>query len=127
MRLEQRNGRVDRHNQARDVFVFHFHTDEDADLQFLSRVAQKVETVREDLGSAGQVIDQAVLEHFTVSPLAPDELDLRVDRIQKASPERQDLGGRDAGREGRLPEGPGGPPRGGGGPRSRPGKAGPPP
>ncbi len=53
MRLEQRNGRVDRHNQARDVFVFHFHTDEDADLQFLSRVAQKVETVREDLGSAG--------------------------------------------------------------------------
>ncbi len=45
------------------------------------------------------MIDQAVLEHFTVSRLAPDELDLRVDRIQKASPERQDLGGRDAGRE----------------------------
>jgi hypothetical protein len=99
MRLEQRNGRVDRHNQARDVFVFHFHTDQDVDLQFLSRVAEKVETVREDLGSAGQVIDQAVLEHCTGNRLAPGELDLRVKRIQEVSPERLDLGGRDAGRE----------------------------
>ena len=99
MRLEQRNGRVDRHNQARDVFVFHFHTDEEADLQFLSRVAHKVETVREDLGSAGQVIDQAVLEHFTGGRLGPEELDLRIGRILQVSPERQDLGARDAGRE----------------------------
>jgi hypothetical protein len=99
MRLEQRNGRVDRHNQSRDVFVFHFHTDEDADLQFLSRVAEKVDVVREDLGSVGQVIDQTVLEHFTAARVAPEELDLRVDRIRGVSPERQDLTGRDAGRE----------------------------
>jgi hypothetical protein len=99
MRLEQRNGRVDRHNQARDVYVFHFHTDEDADLQFLSRVAEKVDVVREDLGSVGQVIDQMVLEHFTAARVAPEELDLRVERIRGVSPERQDLTGRDAGQD----------------------------
>ena len=75
IRLEQRNGRIDRHGQKgfvnedgeRLVFVYHFvaegykqrakenvssrASDLDADLEFLMRVAQKVETIREDLGS----------------------------------------------------------------------------
>ena len=33
MRLEQRNGRVDRHGQARDVTAFHFASDEDEDVE----------------------------------------------------------------------------------------------
>ena len=72
-RMEQRNGRVDRHGQKADqVDIHHFVTegyrkrqatgfsttasDLDADLEFLMRVAQKVETIREDLGSVGQVL-----------------------------------------------------------------------
>src|SRR5206468_693235 len=79
-RLEQRNGRIDRHGQKgwlnpkgeRLVFVYHFVckgykdrqrsgfsgrvADLDADLEFLMRVAQKVETIREDLGSYGTVL-----------------------------------------------------------------------
>src|SRR5262249_28007841 len=79
-RLEQRNGRIDRHGQEgfvaasgeRQVFVYHFvgrgykqrqksaelqrATDLYADLEFLMRVAQKVETIREDLGSYGAVL-----------------------------------------------------------------------
>ena len=72
-RMEQRNGRIDRHGQKSDrVRVFHFvsegykarqgrlfdvpASDLDADLEFLMRVAQKVETIREDLGSVGQVL-----------------------------------------------------------------------
>ncbi len=77
-RLEQRNGRIDRHGQKgflapngeRQVFVYHFvgegyrqhatfaprAADLDADLEFLMRVAQKVETIREDLGSYGTVL-----------------------------------------------------------------------
>lgn len=71
-RMEQRNGRVDRHGQKSDrVDIYHFvaagyqsrqnspHAaprDLDADLEFLMRVAQKVETIREDLGSVGQVL-----------------------------------------------------------------------
>ncbi len=72
-RMEQRNGRIDRHGQKADlVEVFHFvsqgfrarrnaglavpASDLEADLEFLMRVAQKVETIREDLGSVGQVL-----------------------------------------------------------------------
>lgn len=72
-RLEQRNGRIDRHGQkASIVEIFHFVSqgynnrqatmfDEkpselDADLEFLLRVAQKVEAIREDLGSYGAVL-----------------------------------------------------------------------
>ncbi|MFD4696703.1 DISARM system SNF2-like helicase DrmD [Streptomyces niveus] len=77
-RLEQRNGRVDRHGQrARQVDVHHFvpegwqgfdaaqdhRTDsgyEDGaledELHFLAVAARKTERIREDLGSAGEVI-----------------------------------------------------------------------
>ena len=58
-RLEQRNGRIDRHGQARDVTVFHFASDDDADLRFLSRVIGKVNDIREDLGSVGELFDAA--------------------------------------------------------------------
>lgn len=59
-RLEQRNGRLDRHGQARDVTIYHFISDEDADLKFLAHVVRKVETIREDLGSVGEVIESAI-------------------------------------------------------------------
>ena len=58
MRLEQRNGRVDRHGQARDVTAFHFTSDEDEDVKFLDYVVNKVDQVRDDLGSVGEVIDR---------------------------------------------------------------------
>ena len=78
-RMEQRNGRVDRHGQKSDqVLVYHFvgqgyserarrqfseHVaDLDADLEFLMRVALKVETIREDLGKVGMVIAEQVEE-----------------------------------------------------------------
>jgi ERCC4-related helicase len=73
-RMEQRNGRVDRHGQKADkVQVFHFVgkgykeranrqfsgtvSDMEADLEFLMRVTLKIETIREDLGKVGTVID----------------------------------------------------------------------
>ena len=90
-RLEQRNGRIDRHGQKgflaangeRQVLVYHFvgegykerqqaafsgkASELDADLEFLMRVAQKVETIREELGSYGTVladdVEQAMLGH----------------------------------------------------------------
>ncbi|MFF7872928.1 DISARM system SNF2-like helicase DrmD [Streptomyces californicus] len=76
-RLEQRNGRIDRHGQrANQVDVFHFvpegwqgftAADDDPDsqhedgtledeLHFLAVAARKTERIREDLGSAGEVI-----------------------------------------------------------------------
>ena len=58
-RLEQRNGRVDRHGQARDVTVHHFATDQDQDLRFLAHVIRKADEIREDLGSANELFDEA--------------------------------------------------------------------
>ncbi len=58
-RLEQRNGRLDRHGQARDVTVHHFVSDDDHDLSFLDLVVRKVDTIREDLGATGDVFDEA--------------------------------------------------------------------
>jgi len=74
-RLEQRNGRVDRHGQtAPEVLVHHcvsrgWHQagtsargSLEGDLDFLARVVNKVEQIREDLGSAGPVIASQVEE-----------------------------------------------------------------
>lgn len=58
-RLEQRNGRLDRHGQARDVTIYHFTSEDDADLAFVARVLNKVNDIREDLGSVGELFDAA--------------------------------------------------------------------
>ena len=78
-RLEQRNGRIDRHGQlAAEVLVHHCVSagwesasrgSLEGDLDFLARVVRKVEQIREDLGSAGPVIaaqiEQAMLGRRT--------------------------------------------------------------
>lgn len=75
-RMEQRNGRVDRHGQKADeVHIHHFVGrgfdtaritgkvgELEADLEFLMRAALKVETIREDLGKVGPVIATQVEE-----------------------------------------------------------------
>ncbi len=78
-RLEQRNGRIDRHGQkAKKVLIHHFvgkgyndresHMletavgDLEADLEFLMRAVRKVEAIREDLGKVGPVIAEQVEE-----------------------------------------------------------------
>jgi len=58
-KLEQRNGRLDRHGQARDVQIFHFASEQDADLKFLAHLVGKVDQIREDLGAVGEVLDEA--------------------------------------------------------------------
>ncbi len=58
-RLEQRNGRLDRHGQSRDVQVFHFASEDDADLKFMAHLIDKVDQIREDLGAVGELLDEA--------------------------------------------------------------------
>lgn len=68
-RLEQRNGRIDRHGQPSPVVeIFHFvGRDPDsntaaADADFLYRVAVKVNEIRSGLGSANPVIEEQIEE-----------------------------------------------------------------
>lgn len=64
VRLEQRNGRIDRHGQrAPEVFVHHFVYRNHEDSEFLKRIVEKVETIRADLGSVGAVIAENVRRH----------------------------------------------------------------
>lgn len=85
-RLEQRNGRLDRHGQARDVVVFHFASEQDDDLRFLARVVRKVETIREDLGSVSEVIDSGLRRRLIDGAAADNswgELDRAVDQRRR--------------------------------------------
>ena len=77
-RLEQRNGRVDRHGQRFAPLVHHFVPkgfaerlgrddwrrpgDLEGDLEFLAVAARKVEAIREDLGSVGPVLTAQIEE-----------------------------------------------------------------
>lgn len=78
-RLEQRNGRIDRHGQpAGEVLIHHFVSSQwrefkvsgrqpdpgslEGDLHFLAVAARKVNQIREDLGSAGPVIERQIEE-----------------------------------------------------------------
>ena len=76
-RMEQRNGRIDRHGQkSREVFIYHFvgadYVDQQTamtrpgnlsgDLEFLMRAAIKVQNIREDLGKVGPVIAAQIEE-----------------------------------------------------------------
>ena len=58
-RLEQRNGRIDRYGQARDVTIHHFLSDDDPDLHFLAHILRKANEIREDLGSVNELFDEA--------------------------------------------------------------------
>lgn len=99
-RMEQRNGRVDRHGQkAPKVEVFHFvgkgykeraksqfsgelkdASKLEADLEFLMRAAIKIETIREDLGKVGNVIAEQVEEAMLGRRTA-----LQTEKIEKES------------------------------------------
>lgn len=60
-RLEQRNGRIDRHGQkAAEVLIQHFVHANRADSHFLRTVVEKVETMRHDLGSVAAVIEKSI-------------------------------------------------------------------
>jgi hypothetical protein len=77
-RLEQRNGRIDRHGQRQpEVLIHHFVGagyrdlpdsadisvgELEADLEFLMHAVRKVERIREDLGRVGSVIAEQVEE-----------------------------------------------------------------
>lgn len=77
-RMEQRNGRIDRHGQKHDPLIYHFAGqgyrtrsvealalepgDLEGDLEFLMHAARKVEQIREDLGNVGPVIAAQVEE-----------------------------------------------------------------
>lgn len=79
-RIEQRNGRLDRHGQARDVFTYHFISQENADLRFMSKLIHKVDQMREDLGAVGEILDEAMHRQMIKGETVDEEqLQFRLD------------------------------------------------
>ncbi len=91
-KLQQRNGRVSRHGQVRNVSVHYFRCDQEEDMDFLFRVAEKVEQVREDLGSVERVFDAAIHRHFQGKTTPDEQLTLMLKDEIARSPERRELG-----------------------------------
>lgn len=91
-KIVQRNGRVSRHGQTRDVSVHYFRSSEDEDLDFLSYVASKVTTIQDDLGSVERVFDAAIQRHFEGKKISQAQLTFAVEEQSKKSPEKADLG-----------------------------------
>jgi hypothetical protein len=91
-KLQQRNGRVSRHGQVRDVSIFYFRCDQEEDLTFLLKVAKKVEQVKEDLGSVERVFSAAIQRHFKGQTTAFERISELVDQQIADSPERTELG-----------------------------------
>ena len=91
-RLQQRNGRVSRHGQVRDVSVHYFRCDEEEDMNFLFYVAEKVEQVRQDLGSVERIFDVAIQRHFQGQKTSMEQVGRLVDEEIARSPDREELG-----------------------------------
>jgi superfamily II DNA or RNA helicase len=91
-KIIQRNGRVSRHGQTRDVSVHYFKSDEDEDIDFLGYVAAQVSTIQDDLGSAERVFDAAIHRHFEGKKITQEQLDFAVADELKKSPESNELG-----------------------------------
>ncbi len=87
-KLEQRNGRVDRLGQPRDVTIHHFASDDDQDLKFLAHVLRKTDEIREDLGSVNELFDEAAHRRLVEGVALPEvqkELDLRIVAVRGRS------------------------------------------
>jgi len=63
-KMEQRNGRLDRHGQERDVHIFHFDSTDDASMSFLGKVLKKRSQTREDRVVTDDIFSLALLSHF---------------------------------------------------------------
>jgi superfamily II DNA or RNA helicase len=84
-KLEQRNGRVDRHGQARDVTIHYFVSDQVQDIAFLGHLVRKANDIREDLGSANELFDAATHRRLVDGDTAADvqaELDRRIEETR---------------------------------------------
>ncbi|MFK0728791.1 DISARM system SNF2-like helicase DrmD [Rothia sp. BD8] len=70
-RLEQRIGRIDRYGQRNSPEIYYLAPTRSSsaytnDLKFFRRIAEKVATVKGDLGSVNSVVDADVQEHFSL-------------------------------------------------------------
>ena len=89
MRLEQRNGRIDRHGQPADVVhIYHYNSTEEEDDAFLRMIVRKVDQAREDLGSVEAVLDSTIRARLVFGRQARiQDWESEIDTGKKSVPE----------------------------------------
>ncbi|HEY0150554.1 MAG TPA: DISARM system SNF2-like helicase DrmD [Longimicrobium sp.] len=104
-KMEQRNGRVDRHLQPSPrVLIYHFvgkgwetapAGSAEADLGFLFRIARKVDKIRDDLGSVGPVLAEQIERHMLFGTGSMDAAlannEVRTRRLRRLNRIERDL------------------------------------
>ena len=98
MRMEQRNGRVDRHGQEHEVRAYHFASAEKGDLEFMARLVVKIDNARSDLGSVGQVIDRSLEEYFARGNLSQQDVEERFEQARRETKAPADMKAADRGK-----------------------------
>ena len=99
-KMEQRNGRLDRHGQARDVTVFHFDSVDDASVRFLGKLLNKRSQTREDRVATDDLFASAILSHFE-NDESPERVEaelnmrLKTQTVPDDIPESQAIPGAD--------------------------------
>lgn len=92
-KMEQRNGRLDRHGQERDVLIFHFDSTDDASMRFLGKVLRKRSQTREDRVVTDDIFADVLLAHFDHDEdikIAEQRLDRIADTARAAAGEAAD-------------------------------------
>ncbi|WP_109793989.1 DISARM system SNF2-like helicase DrmD [Minwuia thermotolerans] len=81
-RLEQRNGRIDRKLQpAPAVYCRYFLYPQREIDRVLQVLVEKTETIREELGAIGDVLDQRISKRLTEGGITRDEIDKLTDEL----------------------------------------------
>lgn len=89
-RMEQRNGRLDRHGQARDVFIFHFTSEDDDSLRFMGHLLEKRSRIREDRIMADPLFSEVIESHF-IRQVPSTDLLFQLDASLTIAPDPEDL------------------------------------
>lgn len=83
-KMEQRNGRIDRHGQkSPEVFINHFTYANNEDSLFLQIIIDKVKTMREDMGAISDIIEKNIEKVMLGKSRALDFNDNRRDIIKR--------------------------------------------
>ena len=76
IRLEQRNGRIDRYGQkAPEVYIHHFIYRNNRDSEFLNRIIDKIDLIRKDLGCVSRIISRSFDKHLAGEEVTLDNIE----------------------------------------------------
>jgi hypothetical protein len=78
IRLEQRNGRIHRIGQKRDVYIYHFAQKNNEDSQILKRMVEKVSTIESDINTSEQILADQVRSAIMKTQREITKADVRI-------------------------------------------------